>query len=98
MVGANSIWSWLKKWGLWILLGLAVALWIFVKLLPSNKKPEIFAKAKEETGKLKDQMVEAVKEHDAKMKANQDELARIKAIQDEKARLEALAKFANNRK
>jgi hypothetical protein len=96
---ANTVGSWFKRWGLWLLLGLAVVLVIIAKLLPSNgSKPEILQKAKDEVQGLKDQAKKELDEHKAKMKANEDELARIKAIEDEEARLKALAEFADSRR
>jgi len=96
---ANTTMDWLKRWGLWILIGLAVVLWLLAKLLPSPKgKPEILQKAKEEAQAIKDNLAKELKEHAGQMQANHDELERIKKIQNEAERLKALADFANKKK
>ena len=95
---ANSIWTWLKKWGLWILAGLVALLWLISKLIPTiGGKPEILQKAKEEAAAAKQTASEAIDKHEAKMEENRKELETIKAIPDEMERLKRLADFANRR-
>jgi Sec-independent protein translocase protein TatA len=98
-VKANTTGAWLKKWGLWILLGLVVVLVVLSKILPSNKggKPEILADAKKKLDEVKASVSAELKAHNEKMDANKKELDRIKAIADEDERLKALADFANSR-
>lgn len=98
-VKANTVWDWLKKWGLWILLALAFLLFILSKLLPSPKgKPEVLQKAKEQATDIKNAASQALEKHNLEMEMRKDELAKIQTIHDEKARLQALADFANRRK
>jgi flagellar biosynthesis/type III secretory pathway M-ring protein FliF/YscJ len=95
---ANSVWTWLKKFGLWILAGLAVLLWLISKLIPTVKgKPEILQKAKEQATAAKTGATEEIKKLDEKMEGNRKELEEIKAIKDEEERLKRLAEFANKR-
>jgi ABC-type multidrug transport system fused ATPase/permease subunit len=96
---ANPITAWLKRWGLWILLGLAVVLYLLTRLLPSPKgKPELVQEAKDGAAKLKEEAAKASDELAKKMAENKKELEEIKAIADEKERLRRLAEFANRRK
>lgn len=97
---ANSAWDWLKRWGLWILLGLGVVLAAFCWLLPTSKKgrPEILQKAKDGARELKDEQRVVLQKHEHAMAAREKELETIEEIDDERERLEALAAFANRRK
>lgn len=95
---ANTAGDWLKKWGLWILLGLAVALVVLAKLFPSNgSKPKILQAAKDGAQKLKDAAEEKLDAHTAEMEKREEELEEIQAITDEEERLRRLAEFANRR-
>ena len=95
---ANSTWAWIKKYGLWILIGLGVVLYLIVRFLPSDgKKPAILEKAKKKSKELKAGAVKELKALDAKMEKNRKELEEIKAVEDEDERLKRLADFANRR-
>lgn len=98
MVLANSISSWLKKWGLWILVGLVFLLWLLSKLIPSPKdKTGILQKAKDEAQAIKSKTDTQLVAHEKQMEANRDELKKIQSIEDEKERLSKLADFINRR-
>ena len=97
-MSANSFGSWFKRWGLWILLGAALLLYIVTRLFPSNgNKPKILQEAKDQAKKLKDQASKQLQEHTEKMDAKVVELDEIKKISDEEERLKRLADFANRR-
>lgn len=97
-VKANRASDWLKRWGLWILLGLAALLVLLTWILPSNgTKPKLLQDAKDGAQKLKDSAAADLERVRLEMEEREKELARIKAIQDEKTRLEKLAEFANRR-
>lgn len=96
---ANSIWSWLKKYGLWILGGVLLVCWLISKLIPTFRgKPEILQKAKDEVAAVKADTAKKSEELDAKMELNRKELEAIKAIDNEAERLQKLADFANRRR
>lgn len=95
-IKANTAKHWFKRYGLWILIGLALIIFIISRIIPSPKgKPEILKKAKEEAAKAKDAATKALEEHNKAMAERKAELENIKAMSDEEARLQALADFAN---
>lgn len=95
---ANKASDWFRRWGLWLLVALAVLLVILAAVLPSNgKKPKLLQEAKEGAERFKEK---AEEEHAAlkkKMDERRDELAEIEKIEDEEERLSRLAEFANRR-
>ena len=97
-VRANTFWDWMKRWGLWILVVLAGALYLLVKLLPRRSKRDLFVQAKQQAGELKDQATKKLGELKSEMKDRRKELDGIKEIDDEAERLKALADFANRRR
>jgi len=95
---ANSIWTWLKKYGLYVLSGLLLVCWLISKLIPTVRgRPEILQKAKDEVSTAKNDVAKESELLAAKMEANRKELEAIKAISDEAERLRRLADFANRR-
>ena len=96
-VRANTFWDFLKRWWLWILLILAGAVYLIVKLLPRRSKRDLFVQAKQQAGELKDQAAKKLDGLKTEMKARRTELTEIKRIDDEAERLKALADFANRR-
>ena len=87
----------MRRWGLWILLALAVVAYLIVKLLPRRSKRDLFIRAKEEAGRLKDETAKKLDRLKSEMADRRHELAEIKTIDDEAERLKALADFANRR-
>lgn len=97
-MNANSLWSWFKRWGLWLLLAITGLIYLLSRLLPSDgRKPELLQKAKDEAEKLKEGAADDLATHSEKMNERVKELDEIKAIEDEKERLKKLAEFANRR-
>jgi hypothetical protein len=95
---ANSIWTWAKKYGLWILSGVLLLCWFISKLIPTVRgRPEILQKAKDEVAAAKEDTAKKAAELEVKMESNRKELDAIKAIEDEAERLRRLAEFANRR-
>lgn len=93
---ANTLWSWIKKWGLWILAGLTFILFVVAKILPKPKdKKSILRRAHDGAEKIKVEVKENLDLHRKKMADREIELENIKAISDEEERLKALADFAN---
>lgn len=96
---ANTFGSWVRRWGLWILLALAVGLYIVIKILPKPKdKRKLLHEAREVAEEFKLKAEADLREHTAKMDARKEELAEIKRIDDEQERLRRLADFANRRR
>lgn len=97
-VKANTASDWLKKWGLWILLGIALVIFIIAKFIPAPKsKDATLRQAKDEAERLKNEVSKELEKHTKEMSNRKAELEQIKAIEDEDARLNALADFANKR-
>jgi flagellar biosynthesis/type III secretory pathway M-ring protein FliF/YscJ len=97
-VKANRASDWLKRWGLWILLGLALLLVVLAWLLPSDgRKPKLLQEAKDGAKKLKDAAEEKLDALTEEMDKREAELAGIEKIDDEEERLRRLAEFANRR-
>lgn len=97
-VKANRTSDWLKRWGLWVLLALAVLLVVLVWLFPSDgRKPKLLQEAKDGAEKLKKKASEKLDVLTEKMEKREAELADIEEIDDEDERLAALADFANRR-
>jgi flagellar biosynthesis/type III secretory pathway M-ring protein FliF/YscJ len=97
-VKANKTSDWLKRWGLWILLGLAALLVILCAVLPSNgSKPKLLQEAKDGAKKLKEKAEADLESVKKEMEEREKELAEIESIEDEAERLEKLAEFANRR-
>lgn len=95
-IKANKAKHWFTKWGLWILLGIAVVIFIISRLIPAPKdKQAILRQAKEEAKRLKDEVSAELEKHNKEMAERKAELEKAKAIEDEEARLKALADFAN---
>lgn len=96
VIKANTLKDWLKKYSLWLLLGLVILIWALSMLIPSpSTKESTLKKAKKAISDIKDTTKKNLDEHNKKMKANKQELDAIKAIPDEKERLQKLADFAN---
>jgi len=96
VVVPNPPGAWLKRYWLWIVLGLAIAIFVVSRLLPTPKgKPELLQKAKDDAGKIHEAAAKELETHAAKMEANEREFAEIEKISDEEKRLQALAEFAN---
>lgn len=96
IVVPNPPGAWLKRYWLWIVLGLAFVIFVVSRLLPTSKgKPEVLEKAKAEADKIHDVAAKELEKHAAKMEANEREFAEIEKISDEEKRLQALAEFAN---
>lgn len=87
----------MHRWGLWILLALAVVAYLAVKLLPRRSKRDLFIRAREEAGRLKDETWRKIYKLEAEMADRRHELAEIDCIDDEGKRLKALADFADRR-
>jgi len=98
-VKANSASDFLKRWGLLILLGIAVAVGALCWLFPVSRKgkPQILKEAQDAAAALKDRAATELKEHEHRMAARRKELEMIGTIKDEDDRLKALASFANRR-
>ncbi len=97
-VRANTAKHWFTKWGLWILLGIAVVIGIIAWLIPASKdKDATLRKAKDEAKRLKDEVSQELEKHNKEMANRKAELMKVKAMEDEEARLKALADFANRR-
>ncbi|KKM80669.1 hypothetical protein LCGC14_1337530 [marine sediment metagenome] len=96
---ANSVTSWLNRWGLWVLLGLAIALGVLCWLFPVSRrgKPQVLKEAREGAERIKALAAKRLEEHDRRMATRRKELEAIEAIGDEEKRLQALANFANRR-
>jgi len=98
---ANSIWTWLKKYWLYIVLGLLLVLYVITRILPGGRdeeaKKKTLAKIKQGAEKIKKKHDEAIKKHNDEMKKKREELDEIKAIEDEDERMAKLAEFANRR-
>lgn len=96
---ANSASSWVKRWGLWILLVLAAALVVLCWLFPVSRrgKPKILEQAKKGAVALKAKAATELKELSHRMAARKKALRAIIAIEEEAARLKALAEYANRR-
>lgn len=99
-VKANTAWDQLRKWGLWLLLGLGALLALVCWLLPTSKKgkPEILRKAKDGARAIKENRQKELKAHKRRMAVREKELETIGTIEDERERLQALADFANRRR
>ncbi len=96
---ANGVGSWLERWGLWILLVLAVIIGMLCWLFPVSRKgkPQILKEAQDGAAALKKKAAEALVEHEYQMAVRRNELKAIETIVDEDERLKALANFANRR-
>lgn len=95
---ANSLWSWFKRWGLWLIMIAAGTVYLFSRLMPSDgRKPELLQKAKDGAEKLRAVAAIDLAEHSMKMDARTKELEEIKATENERVRLNRLAEFANRR-
>lgn len=93
---ANSFWDWIRRWGLWILLGLAALSFLVIKLLPKPKSRKSILRSAEEGAKEeKDKAKKKLEDHREMMESRVTELKDIKAIEDEEERLKRLADFAN---
>jgi Sec-independent protein translocase protein TatA len=98
-IKANTIKHWFTKWGLWILLSIALVIFVITRFIPATKnKDAIIQKAKDEAKRLKDEVSKELIKHNAEMDARKTELDGIKALEDEKTRLARLADFANRRR
>ena len=97
---ANGAGAWLKRYGLWVLLGLAIALGVLCWLFPVSRrgKPQVLKEAQEGAKRIKALAAKRLEEHDHRMAARRKKLEAIEAIGDEAKRLQALADFANRRK
>ena len=98
-MSANGAGAWLKRWGLWILLGGAVALGVLCWLFPVSRKgkPQVLKDAQEGAERIKALAAKRLEEHDRRMATRRKELEAIEAIGDVEKRLQALADFANRR-
>jgi hypothetical protein len=94
-IHANTFWDWMRRWGLWILLALAIVAYMIARLLPWRNKRDLFIRAREEAGRLRDETALKLDKIRAEMEDRRHELAEIKSIGDEAIRLKALADFAN---
>ena len=96
---ANTWGDWLKRYWVWILVGVALLCVMFAALFPTGDKGalKILKDAEDKAKKLKDEKEQELAEITKEMDARVDELMEIKAIEDEDERLKRLAEFANRR-
>lgn len=97
-MAANSFGTWLKRWGLLILVIIATVVWLISVFLPAKKKSNgVVRKAKDDLKKIRDDAIFKHEVHKEKMQKARFDLDKIKAIADKEDRKKRLVEFANRR-